>query len=146
MLTLLGALGFAGFVRAAALSEPMKAVVVAYLDIQTQLAADKSDTIKAQAHAIGEQAARMGQAGAAVAKAAADVEKATDLKTIREAFGPLSEAVVAAAKADGWTDVSGLKLAYCPMVRQPWLQAGDKLQNPYLGKAMPDCGEFRKMQ
>jgi Protein of unknown function (DUF3347) len=143
---LLGVLALAGAVRAAWASEPMKAIVAAYLDIQTGLVADKTDTIKARAHAIGEQAARMSDAGAALVKTAADLEKAADLKTMREAFGPLSDAVVAAAKADGWTDVSGLKLAYCPMVRHSWLQAQDTVQNPYLGKAMPGCGEFRKMQ
>ena len=71
---------------------------------------------------------------------------ARDLKAAREAFAQLSEAVVAAAKKDGWTDVSGLKLAYCPMVKHSWLQSQDTLQNPYLGKTMLNCGEFRKMQ
>jgi len=126
-------------------SEEMKAIVTSYLDIQAQLVADKTDTIKTQAHAIGEQAGKMGQPGAGVAKAAADLEAAADLKAARTAFGALSEAVVAAAKGDGWTDVSGLKLAYCPMVKHPWLQKGDKIQNPYYGQAMPGCGEFRKM-
>jgi hypothetical protein len=127
-------------------SEPMKAIVASYLDIQTQLVANKTDTVKARAHAITEQAGRMGKAGAAVAKAAADVEKAGDIKAIREAFGPLSEAVVAAARADGWTDVSGLKLVYCPMVKQHWLQKGDAIQNPYYGQAMAGCGVFKAMQ
>jgi hypothetical protein len=127
-------------------SEPMKAIVASYLDIQSQLAADKIDTVKAQAHTIGEQAAKLQQGGRAIATAAVDVEKAADIKAVREAFGPLSAAVVEAAKADGWTDVSGLKLAYCPMVKQTWLQSGDTLQNPYFGKAMSTCGEFRKMQ
>ena len=117
-------------------SEPMKAIVASYLDIQTQLVADKTDTVKGKAHAIAEQARHMGAPGAAVVKAAADLEKAGDIKAIREAFGPLSEAVVAAARADGWTDVSGLKLVYCPMVKQPWLQKGDAIQNPYYGQAM----------
>jgi len=133
-------------VRAAAPSEAMKAIVAAYLEIQSQLVADKADTIKAQAHAIGAQAAAMGEPGSAIATAAADVEKAADLKATREAFGPLSEAVVAAAEKDGWTDVSGLKLAFCPMVKRSWLQSQDTLQNPYLGKTMLNCGEFRKMQ
>jgi len=129
-------------VRAEA-SEPMKAIVASYLDIQQQLAGDKIDGVKARAHAIGEQAAKLGTGGSAIAAAASDVEKAADIKAVREAFGPLSDALVAAAKADGWTDVSGLKLAYCPMVKRTWLQAADSLQNPYFGKAMPTCGEFR---
>ena len=127
-------------------SEAMKAIVSSYLDIQKQLVADKTDTIKVQAHAIGEQASQMGQVGAPLATAAANVEKAADLKSAREAFGALSDAVIAAAKADGWTDVSGLKLAYCPMVKRSWLQAENTLQNPYYGRAMAGCGEFRKMQ
>jgi membrane fusion protein, copper/silver efflux system len=145
VLGLLGMLSVAGAVELRA-SEQMKAVVAAYLKIQTELVADKTDTIKAQAHAIGEQAAQMGQPGAALVTASADLEKAADIKAAREAFGPLSEAVVAAARADGWTDVSGLKLVYCPMVKKPWLQTGDKIQNPYFGQAMPGCGELRKMQ
>jgi uncharacterized protein DUF3347 len=140
------AAGSAIGVRAAAASEAMKAIVAAYLEIQSQLVADKVDGIKAQAHTIGAQAAVMGEPGSATATAAADVEKAPDLKAAREAFAPLSEAVVAAAKKDGWTDVSGLKLAYCPMVKRSWLQSQDTLQNPYLGKTMLNCGEFRKMQ
>jgi hypothetical protein len=134
----------AGFLLQA--SEPLKAIVASYLDIQTQLVADKTETVKARAHAIAEQARHMGAPGAAVAKAAADVEKAGDIKAIREAFGPLSEAVVAAAKADGWTDVSGLKLVYCPMVKQHWLQKGDAIQNPYYGQGMAGCGVFKAMQ
>jgi hypothetical protein len=145
---LLGILPVAGAIglRASDPSDTMKAIVTAYLDIQTQLVADKTDTIGVRAHAIGEQASRMGQAGAAMVAAAADVEKASDLKSARQAFGQLSDAVVAAAKADGWTDVSGLKLAYCPMVKHAWLQSQDALQTPDFGQAMPGCGEFRKMQ
>jgi hypothetical protein len=144
------AVAAAAFVLAAGFalhaSEPMKAIVASYLDIQTQLVADRTDTVKQKAHAIAGQARHMGAAGAAVARAAADLEKAGDIKAIREAFGPLSEAVVAAARADGWTDVSGLKLVYCPMVKQHWLQKGDAIQNPYYGQAMAGCGVFKAMQ
>jgi HPt (histidine-containing phosphotransfer) domain-containing protein len=132
--------------RASASSEAMKSIVAAYLEIQTQLVADKTDTVKTEAHTIGAQASAMGAAGSAIAGAAADVEKAADLKAAREAFGPLSDAVIDAAKKDGWTDVSTLKLAYCPMVKRSWLQSGGNVQNPYVGKSMSSCGEFRKMQ
>jgi hypothetical protein len=37
----------------------------------------------------------------------------------------------------------GVRTAYCPMAQKPWLQRGDTLANPYYGKAMPTCGEFR---
>jgi len=57
MVAVLGVLALVG-VRAEA-SEPMKAIVASYLDMQQQLAGDKIDTVKAQAHAIGEQAAKL---------------------------------------------------------------------------------------
>jgi hypothetical protein len=30
------------------------------------------------------------------------------------------------------------------MADATWLQADKKIQNPYLGKAMPDCGEIKE--
>ncbi len=77
-------------------------------------------------------------------KAAKTVGDAPDLKAAREAFGGLSDAVVAGAKADGWKDLGDVKLAYCPMVRRSWLQKDEKISNPYYGAAMPTCGEFKK--
>jgi Cu(I)/Ag(I) efflux system membrane fusion protein len=77
-------------------------------------------------------------------KAAKTVGAAADIKAAREAFGPLSDAVVAAAKAEGYKDLADVKLAYCPMVQKSWLQKGDQIQNPYYGQAMSSCGEFKK--
>ena len=45
----------------------------------------------------------------------------------------MSDAVIAAAKAEGWKDLSGVKLAYCPMVKRSWLQKDEKISNPYYG-------------
>ena len=42
--------------RASASSEAMKSIVAAYLEIQTQLVADKTDTVKTEAHTIGARA------------------------------------------------------------------------------------------
>jgi hypothetical protein len=125
-------------------SDAMKAIVGSYLEIQNQLATDKIDGIKGPAKSIGAQATRMGDAGRNMAKAAAAIEKAADLKAAREAFGPLSEAVIAAAKAEGWKDVSDVKVAYCPMVKHSWLQKEDQIRNPYYGASMSTCGEFQK--
>ncbi|HET7216490.1 MAG TPA: DUF3347 domain-containing protein [Vicinamibacterales bacterium] len=124
-------------------SDAMKAIVESYLQIHAKLVTDKTDGVKASAAAIAKSAAAMGQSGAAIAKAAKAVEDATDLKTTREAFGPLSEAVIAAAQADGMKDL-GVKQAFCPMVKRPWLQKDDKIKNPYYGTAMLECGEFKK--
>jgi hypothetical protein len=38
----------------------------------------------------------------------------------------------------------GIKVAVCPMVQKPWLQAdATNIQNPYFGKEMLTCGSFR---
>jgi membrane fusion protein, copper/silver efflux system len=124
-------------------SDAVKSIVDSYLQIHALLVADKTDGVKAQAAAIVKTAAAMGDTGAAIVKAARAVESATDLKTTRDAFGPLSEAVIAAAQAEGMTDL-GVKQAFCPMVKRPWLQKDDKIRNPYYGTTMLECGEFKK--
>lgn len=124
-------------------SDAVKAIVESYLEIHARLAADKLDGVKAPAASIVRTAGAMGQSGAAIAKAAKAVEDAADLKTAREAFGPLSEAVIAAAQAEGLQGL-GVKQAFCPMVKRSWLQKEDKIRNPYYGSAMLECGEIRK--
>ena len=130
---------------AAHASEPLKAVVGSYLEIQAALAADKVPATKAPAAAIVKDAAPMGAAGADIVTAAKALEQAGDLKKAREAFGKLSAAVIAAAKADGWKGLDGLKLGYCPMAPAPgtWLQKEERVRNPYYGTLMLECGELK---
>lgn len=128
---------------AATPSEALKAIVASYLEMQAQLAADKFDDLPTAAQGITLQAAQMGPAGDAIGKAVSAVEAATDLKTARDAFAALSDAVIAAARAEGWAQLPDVKVAYCPMVKRSWLQTGDKIKNPYYGSKMPECGEFR---
>jgi hypothetical protein len=125
-------------------SDAMKAIADSYLQIQSQLVNDKMDAVKPAAQAIVDQAARMGEAGREIEKTAKTIGQASDLKAAREAFGPLSDAVIAAAKAEGWKDLSGLKVAYCPMASRSWLQKEDSIRNPYYGTAMLTCGEFKE--
>jgi hypothetical protein len=127
-------------------SQSLKTIVGAYLQIHAQLAVDKIDGVKAPARAIAAAAAAMGKSGEAVAKAAAAMDAASDLKAAREAFGPLTDAVMAAGKAENWKDVDGVKVAYCPMVNQSWLQKEDQIRNPYYGSTMLACGEFKPLR
>jgi hypothetical protein len=127
-------------------AEPLKSIVESYLQIHARLVLDKTDGVKPAATEIGKQAETMGPGGAAIAKAAATVAAAKELKTAREAFGPLSDAVKAAVDASGpeTAKALGLKLAFCPMVNRSWLQKDDKIRNPYYGSAMLECGDFKK--
>ena len=124
-----------------AASESMKTIVNSYLEIHAALAADKVDGIKTPAAKIAAEAERMGSDGAAIAKAAKQVEQAKDVKAARAAFGPLSDAVIAGAKA---AKIGDVKVAYCPMVNASWLQKDNTIKNPYYGSQMLTCGEFKK--
>ena len=123
-------------------SETLQKIVASYLQIQTQLASDSMDGVKDSAAAIAEQGAGMGEPGAAIVRAAKAVEAAGELKEAREAFGTLSDAVIAAAKADKWQGLGEVKVAFCPMANKSWLQKGDTIRNPYYGSQMLTCGSF----
>ena len=68
---------------------------------------------------------------------------ATDLPAARDRFGALSEAIDAYMTGLKLTPPEGVRVAVCPMVNKPWLQKGDALANPYYGKEMLTCGNFR---
>jgi hypothetical protein len=136
------AMGVGALAKAAAELSP--ALVDPYLRVQTALAADKVDTVKADAAAIAKAAEALGEPAKPIAGAAKKLEEAKDLRTARVAFGQLSDAVFAYAKATGASMPSGVKTAYCPMANKSWLQKGDKIQNPYYGSEMLECGSFTK--
>jgi hypothetical protein len=125
-------------------AELAPALVDPYVRVQSALAADKVDTVKADAVEIGKAAETLGESATPIVAAAKMLEDASDLKAARQAFGTLSESVFAYAKASGATMPDGVKTAYCPMVNKSWLQKGDKIQNPYYGSEMLECGSFRK--
>ena len=111
-----------------------------YLHIQVALANDSTDGVAEAARAIAAEAAEMGEQAAAIGTAAEALAEAADLRSARDAFGPLSDALIAYGRAVGFGE---LRLAYCPMVDREWLQATSELRNPFYGSMMLTCGEFR---
>jgi hypothetical protein len=143
--TVMGLLCSVG-VRAAdnpALMEPVKSVYTDYLRIQTALAGDSMTGVAENATAISKavQGDSMKMLPAAVATEAEALAEAKDLKAARTAFKPLSDSLIkylADHKArDAYVQV------YCPMADASWLQADKKVNNPYMGKEMPTCGEIK---
>ena len=128
---------------AKAAAELAPALVDPYVRVQSALAADKIDGVKADAAAIGAAAEKMGDAARPITAAAKRLEEAANLKDARKAFGDVSEALFAYIKTTGASMPPGVKTAYCPMVNKSWLQKGDKIQNPYYGSEMLECGSFR---
>jgi len=126
-----------GRVAGAASAAAVTNLIEAYLRIQQALAADRVDTVGRDALAIANATVTIGSPAAGLRVAVNPFAQATDLRAAREAFGGLSDALVAFV-GDALPD--GIAVAYCPMARKSWLQHGQTIQNPYYGKAMADCG------
>ena len=123
-------------------------IVEPYIRIWDALADDKSDNVKANAGELATAATALGapamkiQTSALQLSAAAEDDNA-DIEAVREKFGALSEAIDTYANGLHLKLPDGVRVAYCPMVKKPWLQKGDTIANPYYGKSMADCGNFR---
>ena len=117
------------------------AVVDAYLRIQQALYADVTGTIGGDARTIETGAAALGASGDSLRSAAASLRDATDLNRARAAFAALSDALIAIVGASP-ASAGQLAIAFCPMAQKHWLQRGAQIENPFYGKAMPQCGRF----
>lgn len=123
-------------------------IVDPYLEIQAALADDSTDSIKANAGTIATAATALGAPAMKIDTAALQLSAAAeaaepDIKAIRERFGVLSEAIDTYMTGLKLKAPDGVRVAYCPMEKKPWMQKGDTLANPYYGKEMPTCGSFR---
>ncbi|MCC7418191.1 MAG: DUF3347 domain-containing protein [Acidobacteria bacterium] len=114
-----------------------------YLKIHEALAADSTDGIRQNAGAIATAAASLGAPAVKVDTSAVQLAAAGDIADARGKFGQLSDAIDAYMTGFELTTPEGVRKAFCPMVRKPWLQAGSVMKNPYYGTAMSTCGEFR---
>jgi hypothetical protein len=98
-------------------------------------------TLRASEQRIAGDAAQLPSGGPAIVSAAKALEQSKDVKDARDRFSALSDAVIAAAKAEGWKDLGDVKLGYCPMLKRSWLQKDKDVRNPY---GMLTCGVFRE--
>jgi hypothetical protein len=121
-----------------------------YLAIQEALAQDSTDNIKANAGKIATASTSLGAPAMKIDTSALQLsgsigatEADTDIKVVRERFGALSEAIDTYMTGLNLKLPEGTAVAWCPMVKKPWIQRGDKLANPYYGSEMPTCGNFR---
>lgn len=80
-----------------------------------------------------------------LAAAAVRVASATDTTAQRSAFSELSRLVVLRASAPG---ASRVLVYHCPMFAgfAYWIQPKAGIANPYMGAAMPECGEEVSMK
>jgi Cu(I)/Ag(I) efflux system membrane fusion protein len=133
----------------------------AYLQLQTALTDDREADAKAALGklptAFSTADARLLQgralnawqaAGAELSRAFEGNWQAADMDGIRQRFERVSNTMLAIVDAFGHTAPVTLHRAFCPMAFDKkgaaWLQAGDKLANPYYGQKMLRCGEFQR--
>jgi hypothetical protein len=127
-----------------ALMQPVKSVYDSYLKIQAELVNDSLKGVADNAAAIAKavRGDEMKRLPSGVATQADALAQAKDLKSAREAFKPLSTSLIKYL-ADNKAGKGMYHEAYCPMVKASWLQPGKDIKNPYMGKAMPGCGELK---
>ena len=124
-------------------TEMSRTVVDPYLKIQTALADDSVDGVKANAGNIATAATALGAPAIRISTAAVQLASAAEIEDARDKFGALSEAIDAYMTGLKLKAPEGIKVAVCPMVEKPWLQADAAINNPYFGKSMQTCGSFR---
>jgi hypothetical protein len=127
----------------AAGSQMPSAITDPYLKIQTALAQDRVDEVRANAGEIASAATSLGAPAMKIDTAAVQLASAAGIADAREKFGTLTDAVVTYMDGQHLSAPEGVRRAYCPMARKSWLQKGDTLANPYYGTSMPTCGEFK---
>jgi hypothetical protein len=106
-----------------------------YEAIRAALFADSTKDVAVHANLLAPLAGQV--AGAAAKTAAERLALAKTLDDARTHFGELSAALVPKFQT---AKILGAHAFLCPMNKRPWMQKGEKVANPYYGKAMADCG------
>ncbi|MFQ5526920.1 MAG: efflux RND transporter periplasmic adaptor subunit [Thermoanaerobaculia bacterium] len=136
------------------LFQSLEGALRSYEEIRTRLAQDQAEGVGAAASRLaadleaassrGDElpdhlAALLGEA----LRAARSLEGATDLESARAAFGEVSRLLIPVVALDERLS-RGRHVFSCPMVRDgfnKWMQPSPELENPFMGRAMPGCGE-----
>jgi hypothetical protein len=124
-------------------------VLSAYELLRAQLAADAVAEVPGLAERLERAATSMAKSGPAalqpqaVALAASSrlLRQTKELPKLREAFGEVSRQLVSILVIEPSLR-RGRHVFECPMAQgyKKWIQTSTKLSNPYMGKAMLECG------
>lgn len=131
--------------QATAFPREVAAVFDNYIRVQATLAKDSLDDVSKNAQTIAKAVKddSMTTFPASVVQQAETLAKADGLRAARDAFKPLSQSLI--DNLSKYPAVArSLHQVHCSMANASWLQTGDTILNPYLGKSMVHCGEFVK--
>ncbi len=117
-------------------------LVLAYDALREALAVDDLELAKAKAKDL----AALAGAPAQVVAVASNFDKLPNIETARIAFGEVSRAYITHLAATPEV-AKGLIAFRCPMAEayQLWVQTGEPMRNPYMGKRMLECGSKVEM-
>ncbi len=128
----------------AVLPQPVQAVFDGYIKVQTALAEDSVPGFREAAGGLT-KAIRSDSEDMLPAKVSQQAEalaRASDLATARAAFKSLSESLIQYLQAQK-VPPGTYHEAYCAMAKASWLQTDKTISNPYMGKGMLRCGQFK---
>jgi RND family efflux transporter MFP subunit len=129
----------------------MAEIVGTYIKIHDALITGSAEGVRTNAKSLDGLLPQLVQAGpqgkleqlaAPIAQSIEGGLLSGDLTKQRDALVPLSRVLVAYIKGPGREAArsEGIRIFRCPMNNEMWLQKGDAIQNPYLGKDMLVCG------
>ena len=115
-----------------------------YFKIEAALAQDSLENVPASAQALAEIVRKdtTGAFPAQLANHADALAKATTVPGARQPFKAVSGYLIQYLKI-GHSPIGKVHELQCPMTNLNWLQTGELVQNPYLGKSMLRCGAFK---
>ncbi len=132
------------------LKRMMSEIIDAYMKIHGALVADSPEGVKTYAGTLAASTDKLRAADTrgTLREVTAAINLALpgllsgDMKKARDAFAILSRTMVEYVKGPGKEEAhaSGIKIFYCPMQKESWLQTGSSVRNPFLGKDMLICG------
>ena len=128
----------------------MSEIIDAYMKIHGALVADSPEGVKTYAGILAGAVQKL-KAGRTkgMTKVVADAVSQTlpgllsgDIGQAKASFAILSQTMVEYVKGPGKEEArsQGIRIFYCPMKKESWLQTGSSVQNPFLGKDMLVCG------
>lgn len=126
----------------------LDSVLAAYLEAQDRLTKDDAagarESLVRIRSSLPSLATLPGEPGVSAALIQAALkDPAGDLTELRAVFASVSNALLAIAKAvPPSAREPGLFHAYCPMVKEHWLQSGQEIRNPY-DPGMLRCGTIK---
>jgi len=124
---------------AVAADDDDNAVLDSYTAVSTALSNDDLSTARKEASNLAENAKADGDSE--ISRHAAELAECESLDAAREQFKAMSDEATTLAKGSDKYHVMT-----CPMAKATWVQTGEKLMNPYMGKKMQQCGSMMKAE